>query len=90
MSLVGSVTTALTDVTLRPCDRAAADLALAYAAEIDAGETAVEKIGPALLAVLESLGMTPRARKAIVREVADAPASPLDELRQRRARRPTG
>lgn len=46
--------------------------------------------GPKLLAALESLGMTPRARRALVREATNGPASPVDELRARKIARSTG
>lgn len=88
--LAASVRLALADVTLRPCDTAAADLALHYAEEIDTGTAELVKLGPALLACLESLGMTPRARKATKEAAGEPPASPLDQLRERRARRAAG
>jgi hypothetical protein len=66
-------------------DRAAVDLALAYADAIDEG-AALDKLGPALLVALEALGLTPRARKA-VKSDGQQPASPLDQLAAARARR---
>jgi len=75
-------------LALAPVDQAAVQLALTYAAAVDAGEP-VEKVGPPLLAVMEALGMTPRARAALAKGVTSAgpSASPLDELRARRAAR---
>lgn len=70
-------------------DRAAAELAFTYARQIDVGDDPA-KLGPLLLATLESLLMTPRARAAAVRGgVPDGgdKRSPLDELRERRARK---
>lgn len=69
----------------------AAELAMTYARKIDAGGD-LEKLGPQLLAVLESLLLTPKARAAAMRgEKNDSPAkSPLDELRARRAARQRG
>lgn len=68
-----------------PRDAAVAKLALVYAAEIDAGGDTT-KLGPALLAALEALHMSPRARKAV--KVDDKPAAnPLDQLASRRARK---
>ena len=68
-------------------DKAIGDLALAYARRID--EDGVDyRLGPALLAALEALQMSPRARAQAHRgEVKDAPASgnPLDALAARRA-----
>jgi len=74
---------------LQPTDQAAAELALRMAAEIEAGAETLKDMGPKLLSVLESLGMTPRSRKALVGKAAkddDVRRSPLDELRARRAR----
>jgi hypothetical protein len=52
--------------------------------------TVLASLGPKLLAALESLGMTPRARSAVllrgVTRDGDTP-SPLDQLRARRASR---
>jgi hypothetical protein len=69
-----------------PQDQAAIDLALTYAADIDGGVADLAKVGPALLTVLEALGLTPRARKA-VKSDGQQPASPLDQLAAARARR---
>lgn len=71
-------------------DAAAVELAATYAERVDLGDS-IEKIGPALLATLESLLMTPRARAALVKGAIDEPKpSPLDELKQRRAQRSAG
>ena len=64
-------------------------LALTYAKEIDLGGD-LAKIGPALLACLVELQMTPRALAVAQRGGAGKPdeqpaKSPLDELRARRA-----
>lgn len=68
-------------------DRATAALALTYATEIDAGAD-LAKLGPALLSALEALQMSPRARASVKKVVTDdKPASRLDELRDRRARK---
>lgn len=66
-------------------DRAAAELALTYARRIDAGDD-LAKLGPALLSVLEALHLTPRARNTKGGATSGG-SSPLDELRNRRARR---
>ena len=65
-------------------DKAAARLALAYASAIDAGGD-LAKLGPPLLAALEALQLSPRARKAVARD--ESPTNPLDQLAQRRARK---
>lgn len=76
-------------------DRAAADLALAYAAAIDDPSQWADRqrdplaeLGAKLLAALTALQMTPAARKAAMQGAEQAPAkSPLDELRKRREAR---
>jgi hypothetical protein len=79
---------ALGAVTVEPADQAAVRLAQRYAADLDDGGD-LAKLGPQLLAVLESLGMTRRARAALVKGamIREPAASPLDELRQRRRAR---
>lgn len=76
----------LAALTLKPEDAAAAKLAQRYAAAIDtAGAPAeiLDKLGPKLLAALESLGATPAAR-ARLKEGRPASARPggLAALRQ--------
>jgi hypothetical protein len=66
-------------------DRAVAELALTYARDIDAGGD-LAKLGPALLAALEALQLSPRARKAV--KIDDKPSvSKLDQLAERRRAR---
>jgi hypothetical protein len=78
---------AMREVRLSDADAAAGELAIRYAREIDNGGE-LDKLGPKLLAALTALGMTPRARKAVVRDwPPTVPVSPLDELRQRRRSR---
>ncbi len=63
--LAPAVAGSVAALTLTPADSAAVKLAQRYAAAIDsADETAetLEKLGPKLLAALESLGATPAAR----------------------------
>lgn len=89
MTLHESVKAALEVEPADPRDRAAADLALVYAAEIDAGGD-LAKLGPALLATLEALQMSPRARALARTRGARGGAtgkSQLDELRRRRDRK---
>lgn len=65
-------------------------LAITYARLIDGNPAYAAKVGPMLLAALESLLMTPRARAAIVRGANSdkrKTRSPLDELRARRTAR---
>lgn len=96
MSLVDSVRAALAE--LEPIDirdRAAADLAVRYAARIDDDadwqdrqRDPLAELGPKLLQCLIQLGCTPAARKGVVAErPAEKPANPLDELRAKRAAR---
>jgi len=67
-------------------DSAAVELALKYATELDSGGDLV-KVGPLLLAALESLQLTPRSRAAKGGDDAGATSNPLDELRARRGAR---
>jgi hypothetical protein len=84
MLLTEAVTTAVAGVEAR--DQAVAELALTYARAIDAGVEDLSKVGPALLAALEALQLSPRARKAV--KIDDKPgANPLDELANARARK---
>lgn len=87
MPMRESVAAAIAAAETDPRDRGAVDLALAYAADIDAGEGDLSRLGPALLAVLEALGLTPRARKAVKNDGQQPAANPLDELRVRRGRK---
>lgn len=88
MSLTESVAEALDSLPAEPVDAAARELARVYARQIDDCPATLVDIGPKLLAVLESLGMTPRARAAATKgSTGGAARSPLDELRNRRARR---
>lgn len=83
------MSTALAERELDPRDQAVAELALTYARGIDLGED-LAKVGPALLATLTALLLTPAARAAAlkgVKEDGQRPANPLDELRERRAAR---
>lgn len=54
-----------------------------------AHHSVLSDLGPKLLAALEALQLTPRARTAVMKggNGGSAPASPLDELRARRAAR---
>lgn len=82
--------------TLLPHDQPAIQLALRYAKAMDSGDwqdrqrDPLAELGPKLLAALESLGMTPRARAAILGKGTPrehSGRSPLDELQERRAGR---
>jgi hypothetical protein len=84
-----SVAAALTAKPPADSDRAVADLALTYARQID-DEGDLVKLGPALLASLEALQMSPRARaivhgRGVSADGKPAAPKPLDELRDRRA-----
>lgn len=72
----------------QPRDAGLARLALEYAGQIDDGGD-LTKLGPALLACLESLLMSPKARAAAKRAVTDdkPSANPLDQLANRRRAR---
>lgn len=123
MRLVSAVRKAVRSLDLSDPDKAAVELALAYAHHIDDAElvtvsitkalrelaevdmelhdkflslatrieqtTVLTALGPKLLAALESLGASPRARAALVKggTRGGSTASPLDELRRKRAAR---
>src|SRR6266545_371031 len=92
-SILSAVRQSLPSVRTRPEDKAAERLAERYAAALDSAEdpeAALEKLGPKLLACLAELGMTPKARYAVVKGgPADGSTrrSALDELRAKRAAR---
>lgn len=87
MSLEDAVHAALEDVSRETPTQGAAELALTYARAIDAGGD-LDRLGPQLLNVLESLLMTPKARAALLKGAKDVNvSSPVDELRARRAQR---
>lgn len=89
MALADSVTAGLAELEpLDVRDQALADLAITYALAIDLGEAELTDAGPKLLAALTALQMTPAARAAATKG-ARPTASPLDELRARRAARAT-
>lgn len=82
-----AVREALRALSVRDEDRAAVALARRYADEIDRDPPTLAKLGPLLLAALESLGMTPKGRALVVgKEKPDDArkrASKLDKLRER-------
>lgn len=79
-----SVRAAARTVSVR--DRATRDLALTYARAIDGGGD-LTKLGPALLAALEALNLSPRSRKAVTPIAGQPRTNPLDALAERRARK---
>jgi hypothetical protein len=84
--MLSQVDAALAAHPVEPRDAATAELARTYAAAIDEGAD-LSKVGPALLAALEALGLSPRARKAVKSDGQQPSANPLDQLAQRRAGR---
>jgi hypothetical protein len=86
----GALRAALSKMDGPPVDKAAVQLATGYAKALDSGGNLL-KFGPLLLAVLESLGMTPKSRAAIlgkgVSNDGSHTSNPLDELRRRREQR---
>lgn len=87
-TLADVVTAVLGDEPPQAKDAAVAALALTYARQIDAGEGDLAKLGPPLLAALEALHLSPRARATASRGIkpdAKPVANPLDQLAARRA-----
>lgn len=88
----GAVRSALAELDLDESDQGAVALAGRLADAIDeeeSGRTTAELAGK-LLAVLESLGATPAARKALqkgMKQDVSTGSSALDELRAKRAAR---
>jgi hypothetical protein len=92
-TLTDAVRVALGTVENTAKDSGAVRLALVYAEAIDADPTQLGKLGPGLLGVLESLGLTPAARARLVgKGVANGTSTRtrLDELRERRRARVDG
>lgn len=89
MTVADALSDALETAATSGADGATIELAKRYAAEIDAGED-LAKLGPKLLACLDALLMTPKARAAVVKGGEDEPeTNPLDDLRERRRKRYT-
>jgi hypothetical protein len=95
VSLADAVEETLKGLSLGDVDAAAAELARTLAAAIEGEEKSnrtVAELAGKLLSVLESLGATPAARKAMAKGVQQPnddrdDASGVDELRKRRATR---
>src|SRR5258707_14816301 len=82
-----AVAGAVAALTLAPADGAAVKLAQRYAAAIDDADNraeALERLGPRLLAALESLGATPAARAKLKEGKATGGGKPsgLQALRE--------
>jgi len=92
--MTGQLTTSLIEsidaIEVTDRDEALVHLAITYARMIDSLPESVARVGPQLLACLEALLMTPRARAAVMKGANDdqrQQLSPLDELRERRRSR---
>lgn len=73
--LAPAVADTIAALTVAPEDAGAVQLARRYAAAIDQADEpadALERLGPKLLAVLESLGATPKGRAALRKEAPGA------------------
>lgn len=76
----------LKGMAVQPTDAAAVALAREYAVTLDNDPASLVKIGAQFLAVLDALGITPKARAA--KGDKQTPGiSPLDELRAARERK---
>jgi hypothetical protein len=91
MTIVSALRASLKAVAVRPEDKAAVALAEKYAALLDGQESDITKVGPAFLATLTALGLTPAGRAAVLGKGGGtgdgASRSKADELRERRAAR---
>jgi len=67
MKLLTAVNRALTAIPLAAQDQGAMELARKQAAAIDADPEMLKKIGPQLLETLAELGLTPKARSAVMK-----------------------
>jgi hypothetical protein len=86
--LYASVTAALREMDLQASDGAARRLALQYASLLEGASDPADivRLGRGLLSVLESLGMTPRARAALARKGGVSGRNDLAAHRARRRR----
>jgi hypothetical protein len=88
-AVASALTRALADVEREKRDGAAVALARQYARAIDTDPSLLWRLGPRLLEVLVELGMTPRARQAVVSgkggASSDGDSGARDERQQRRA-----
>lgn len=84
----GALDRALRRAEISPADGAAVTLARHYADAIDADGDLI-KLGPALLAAMVQLRMTPKARTSVMEggPAGGGQRDPLDELDARRAAR---
>lgn len=84
MKLRTAVNRSIAAMPLAESDQAVAELARHQAAAIDADPEALKKVGPHLLETLGELGMTPKARGAVVKKGTDGTRGKLAELRSLR------
>lgn len=84
-TLAFAVAETLDTLALAPEDRGVAVLAALYATLIDELPAALPDIGPKLLACLEALGASPRARAAISKGGPTGGSGKLARLREARA-----
>lgn len=75
-----AVAATLDALELMPDDKATARLAALYASQIDQDPETLDHLGPKLLAALEALGASPRAR-ALIRKGPGAVGGRLEALR---------
>lgn len=78
---------ALSAVGLEQTDDATKRLALAYAAELDAGTVTLDKVGRQYLDVLGALGLTPAARAALAKLTPQTATAGSDDLSRLRAKK---
>lgn len=88
MAITPALNKALKQVDTATADAGTVELARAYAASIDSATEPLSNLGPKLLACLDALLMTPKARAAVVKGGDDEEQpNPVDQLREKRRQR---
>lgn len=87
MKLQTALSRSLRAAELSSADQATSELARIYARRIDDEPDKLYLYGKLFLDTVTALGMTPKARAALIKDAPKAVDSGLDELRARREQR---